>query len=283
MENLTHFIGGERVAGDPADESVNPSNLDDIVARAPRGGAAEVDAAAVAAAPMLIRTGSASVEVDSLDKAVAHVRALARAVGGYVANTSIAAGREQARSATLEVRVPAARFDDLVGGLAPFGRVERVDVQAQDVGEEFVDVSARVANARRLEARLVDLLARRTGKLEEVLTVERELARVREEVERYDGRLRYLRARAAVSTLAVTVHERAPLLAEAPGAGPVAEAFREAGRNFVALAAGVIAASGVWVPLGVLAYAAYAAWRRRRRRGAAALTPPGAPSAASAS
>jgi hypothetical protein len=112
---------------------------------------------------MLIRTGSASVEVDSLEPAVAQVRALAARVGGYVANASLAAGREQVRAATLELRVPAARFDELVGGLAPFGRVERVDVQAEDVGEEFVDVTARVGNARRLEARLVELLARRTG------------------------------------------------------------------------------------------------------------------------
>jgi hypothetical protein len=237
-----------------------------------------------AGAPMLIRTGSASVEVDSLDRALAEVRALAARVGGYVANTSLAAGREQVRAATLELRVPAARFDEVVGGLAPFGRVERVDVQAQDVGEEFVDVSARVANARRLEARLVELLARRTGKLEEVLAVERELARVREEIERYEGRLRYLRTRTATSTLTVTVHERAPLLAATPNATPVADAVRDAGRNFVALLAAVIAASGVWVPVGALAYGVWR-WRRRRdaRASARALTPPAAPSAASAS
>ena len=270
----------------------------DLSGKGVAGGASGTSAPAMAssavaesaAAPMLIRTGTASVEVDSLDAAVARVRALAARVGGYVANTSLAAGREQVRSATLELRVPAARFDELVGGLAPFGRVEKVDVQAEDVGEEFVDVSARVANARRLEGRLVELLARRTGKLEEVLAVERELARVREEIERYEGRLRYLRTRAATSTLAVTVHERAPLLAERPNATPVADAFRSAGRNFVALLAAVIATSGVWVPLGAVAYGAWR-WRRRREAAAAALAvtrrgppPPGtAPSAASAS
>ena len=71
---------------------------------------------------------------------------------------------------------------------------------AEDVGEEFVDVSARMENARRLEQRLVTLLASRTGKLSDVLAVERELARVREDIERYEGRLRYLRAHAATSS-----------------------------------------------------------------------------------
>ncbi len=248
---------------------------------------ADAAAAAPEAAPMLIRTGSASVQVDSLEPAVARLRALARAAGGYVANVSLQGGREQARAATLELRVPAARFDEVVGGLTPVGRVERVDVQAQDVGEEFVDVQARVANARRLEARLLDLLDRRTGRLREVLEVEGELARVREEIERYDGRLRFLRTRAATSTLAVTVHEPPPLLARSPAERPVADAARRAGRNFVALVAAVIASSGVWAPLGLVAWGAWR-WRRRHvarlaaRGGAAPATPPPAPPAPSA-
>lgn len=276
------MTGPESAAAAPAVPfAVQPSASNAAPSGTAPSGAGEGEGVA---APMLIRTGSAAVEVDSLEPAIAQVRALAARVGGYVANTSLAAGREQVRSATLELRVPAARFDELVGGLAPFGRVERVDVQAQDVGEEFVDLSARTANARRLEARLVELLARRTGKLEEVLAVERELARVREEIERYDGRLRYLRTRAATSTLAVTVHEPAPLLADAPGANPVTDAIRAAGRNFVALVAAVIATSGVWAPLGGIAYGAWR-WLRRhraaavRRRGAAPASP-AAPSAA---
>ncbi len=269
--------GGAASARPPAFKTVGAAQAGAVA----RAGAPAQGGVAAEAAAMLIRTGTAAVEVDSLETAVARVRALAERVGGYVANSSLAAGREQLRSATLELRVPAARFDELVGGLAPFGRVERVEVQAQDVGEEFVDVTARVANARRLEARLVELLATRTGRLHDVLSVERELARVREEVERHEGRLRYLRTRSATSTLTVTVHERPPLLAATPNATPVADAFRAAGRNFVALLTAVIAASGVWVPVGVVVYALLWRWRRRRalgavtRRGAGA--PPGAP------
>jgi len=216
------------------------------------------------AAAMIIRTGQVTVQVDSLDASVARVRQLAAALGGYVANTSLQGGENQARSATLELKLPAARFDEAVSGLHPIGEVEAVDIAAQDVGEEFVDVRARVANATRLETRLVDLLARRTGKLEDVLAVERELARVREEIERYEGRLRYLRTHTAVSTLLVTVHEPPPLLATQPGVNPIAEAFRDAWRNFVTLTAGVIASLGVVVPIGAVAGVAWAVWRRSR-------------------
>jgi hypothetical protein len=226
---------------------------------------------------MIIRTGHVTVKVDSLDAAVARVRQLATRLGGYVANTSLNGGDNQVRSATLEIKLPADRFDEAVGALRPIGEVEMVNINAQDVGEEFVDVTARVANARRLEERLVELLARRTGKLEDVLAVERELARVREEIERYDGRLRYLRTRVAVSTLAVTVHEPPPILARQPGVNPIAEAFRDAWRNFVALTAGVIASLGVVIPVGLVAALAWVAWRRYAPRGARRAVEPAEP------
>jgi len=159
---------------------------------------------------MVIRSGTAAIEVDSLERAVAQVRALAARIGAYVAGTEVQTGREQVPSASLELKIPAARFDEALAGLRPIGKVERVDVNAEDVGEEFVDVTARMENARRLEQRLVTLLAARTGKLSDVLAVERELARVREEIERYEGRLRYLRTHAATSTLAVQVHQPYP-------------------------------------------------------------------------
>lgn len=202
---------------------------------------------------MIIRIGEASVEVDSLETAIALVTQLASRLGGYIANTSLQGGLTQVRSATLTLRIPSSRYDEALGGLRPIGDLETVNTNAQDVGEEYVDLAARVENARRLESRLVALLATRTGKLEDVLAVERELARVREQIERIEGRLRYLRGRVALSTLAVTVHESAPLVGHDPSTNPVAEAFRMAWRNFVSFVAASIAALGWIVPLGALA------------------------------
>jgi Domain of unknown function (DUF4349) len=225
--------------------------------------------------PMLIRTGAASVEVDSVEQAIQRVRVMAEKVGAYIANTSFAGGREQVRSATLELKVPAARFDELLNSLTPLGRVETVNVTAEDVGEEFVDVAAREANARRLEARLVTLLEQRAGRLSDVLAVERELARVREEIERYDGRMRYLRTHAAVSTLSLTVHQPPPLIGPTPVTDPIAEAFRQAWRNFIGAVAWVIAASGVLIPAaGLVALLAFALRPMRQRARGARPGPP---------
>ena len=143
-----------------------------------------------------------------------------------------------------------------------------MNTSVEDVGEEFVDINARVANAKRLEERLVNLLATRTGKLEDVLAVERELARVREEIERSEGRIRYLKTRAAISTLSVTVHEPMPILGQNPGDNPIVGAFKQAWRNFVGFVAWLIASLGVLIPLGVVLGGGWYAYRRVRRHSA---------------
>jgi hypothetical protein len=215
---------------------------------------------------MVIRTGQAFIEVEKVDPAVIKIRQLAVQFGGYIANSSMSGGRDQIRQATFELKIPAARYDEAVNSLSTIGKVETVSSTAQDVGEEFVDVTARVNNARRLEERLISLLANRTGRLDDVLRVERELARVREEIERYEGRLRFLTTRVATSTLTITVHEPAPILGNNPGENPIAAALRRAWRNFVSLVAAIIASLGVLIPLALVGAAGWSGYRRWRRR-----------------
>ena len=216
---------------------------------------------------MLIRTGDARIKVESVDTAIVRLQELVRRVGGYVATSSAQAGENELRQATLELKIPSARFAEVEVGLNTLGKVEFVNVNTQDVGEEFVDVTARMENARRLEQRLIQLLATRTGKLEEVLSVERELARVRETIERYEGRLRYLRTRVDISSLTVTVHEAEPIVGGLGTGNRIVEAFKTAWRNFVGFIATLIEAMGVLLPLGIIGFfVARWVWRARANR-----------------
>jgi len=223
------------------------------------------------ASQMVIRTGQVSVEVDSLARAIRLVGELAAASGGYLANTSIQTGENAPRTATLEVKVPADRYQGAIDRLATIGKVVTSTTTAADVGEEYVDVSARMTNARRLEERLVTLLATRTGKLDDVLSVERELARVREEIERYEGRLRYLKTQVAMSTISITVFEPGPLVGD-PGQNVILNALEQSWRNFVAVVAGGIAIAGGLVPVaiavGLVLLVVRRGWRRLRPRAA---------------
>lgn len=245
---------------------LSASRLAPVAPDAASGNPLQNVTAGTIAPTMMIRTGQAFIEVEKVDPAVLRIRQLAAQVGGYITNSSISGGRDQIRQATLELKIPGPKYDEAVGSLSTIGRVETVASNAQDVGEEFVDVTARVNNARRLEERLISLLANRTGKLDEVLRVERELARVREEIERYEGRLRYLTSRSAMSTLTITVHEPAPILGNNPGESPIAAALRRAWRNFIGLLAGTIASLGVLIPLALVGFAGWSGYRRWKRR-----------------
>jgi hypothetical protein len=239
----------------------------DIVADAEGGSGFMLPGTAVSALPadaMLIRTGSASIEVRSLDPAIDQVRALAGRVGGFVANTSIQAGSDRLRSASIELRIPNDRFDAAVSGLNGLGKLETVQVSTEDVGEQYTDIAARVANAHRLEDRIIDVLARRPGKLQDILAVERELARVRQEIERYEGRLRYLTSRAATSRLTLSVHEPVPVL-EPTSQSPLVDAVRQAWGRFLGLVTLAIGWSGVVIPVGLIVTGAWWTVRRRRR------------------
>lgn len=216
---------------------------------------------------MLIRTGQAEVRVDSLEPAIAALGALARRAGGYVGNTSFMGGEERRRAATLQIRVPSGRFGDVQSGLAQIGEVRSLNVQVQDVGEEYTDATARVKSKRQVEARLIELLRTRVGKLSDVIELEQALERVREEIETTEGRLRYLRNQVGLSTMTVTLSEPGLNIAE-PGYHPIRDAFGAAWRNFTSFIAGIIAASGWMLPLVVLVGIALklAIWLRARTR-----------------
>lgn len=267
--------GGESVMSVPAMAPAPAAMRAGVVRETSADAAAEPPAAlarmaasvpAFDPAAMLIRRATAGVEVDSLDRAMAAARDAAARHGGIVANAQVSTGRSELHRATLQIRVPSDRFDALLGGLAPLGRVESVAISTQDVGEEFVDLEARLVNLRRLEARIIELLANRTGKLADVLSVEHELARVRGEIEQIEGRRRYLQRSASMSTLDLTLHERDPILANTPVRSPIAVAVQDAWRNLVGAVAWGIAALGVVIPLAVVVTALVVAARWLRRR-----------------
>ena len=139
--------------------------------------------------------------------------------------------------------------------------MESVTATVQDVGEEYTDLGARASNARRMEARLVEMVATRTGKLSDALTVEQELKRVREEIERYEARLRWLERRASLSTLTVSMHEPLALI-DRPRPGPIVEALGLAWQRTLGVFAWCIASLGVIVPVGLLIGLGVLAMRR---------------------
>jgi len=144
--------------------------------------------------PMLIYSAQISMAVFEVNAGLARVEALGRELGGFLA-------KRDDRSVT--IRVPAQRFDEAVRAIEGFGDMLHRNVSAQDVTEEFRDLEIRLASARAVQKRLSELLAK-AAKVEESLAIERELDRVSGEIERVEGRMKFLRDRAVFSTITVT-------------------------------------------------------------------------------
>ena len=153
--------------------------------------------------------------VKSLEATERAVLDLVKVYNGFLAESNIAAQTGAQRDATWRVRVPVDQFDAFVSAVGRLGEVRTNHVGSQDVTEEFADLEARIRNKQE-EKRLLKHLADSTGKLEDILSVERELSRVRGEVEQMQGRLRFLANRAELSTVTITATEWKDYIPPAP-------------------------------------------------------------------
>lgn len=229
-------------------------------------------------APMILRTAQLTVVAQDLDKARTAMDQIMRRYSGYVGDLTFSVPSDGPRKLTATLRVPANQLDAALAELKTLGRVESESQNGQDVTAQYVDLEARLSNSRNTEQRLIELLRQRTGRLSDVLEVETELSRVREEIERMEGERRLLTKQVEYATLTATVTEeyKAPARAIPDSLG---RRFRNAALdgyqsvvNFVIGVALFLVSDGpmllLW--LAILFFPARFAWRKFRNH----LDPP---------
>jgi hypothetical protein len=190
----------------------------------------------------IIYNAQVTLVAESLTTFEAELTRLVAESGGYVAETDVSGVSHERRQGTWKVRVPADRFSSFVAAVGTLGEMQQSHVDSQDVTQEYYDLEARISNKQQEEKRLLKHLDETTGKLEDILTVERELSRVRGEVEQMQGRLRFLANLTSLSTIAITAtelkHFTPPV--EPTFAAQVGRTFRESTRLLTDFAKGVV-------------------------------------------
>ncbi len=156
----------------------------------------------------LIKNATLTLETADVRGGAKQLAALAKSLQGYVSDSHEAVDGIGSRSVTMTMRVPYQQFESATQSIEALGKVQDKQVSAEDVTEEFVDTTARTRNLKKSEVRLLDHLSH-TGKLADTLAIETELTRVREEIEKTEGRLRFLAHRIAYSTFNITFRETA--------------------------------------------------------------------------
>jgi len=224
----------------------------------------------------IIRNATLTVEADAPSEAMRKIASIAEGRGGFVVTSEArqqggGEGGQPFEVVTVELRVPAAQFDAVVGEIRAAGsRVVAEKLTGQDVTEEYIDLEARIRTQRALEAQFLEIMKGARG-VADALQVQRELANVRTEIERVEGRRRFLENQTTLSTIKVTLQPPAPFVnasgfgyglrdAFGDGLGAAATIMLGLVRVFLAL---IPVALFILLPLFLLAR--YAVRRARRR------------------
>jgi len=161
--------------------------------------------------PKVIKTGDLELEVSEYDEALQRAEAIVQQFGAFIADVR---AQEQAGGAMLgrlTIRVVPEHFEGLFAALKTVGRVEAENVKAADVTAQYVDLEARIHSLQITEQRLQELIKSKSfiDKIADLLEIERELTRVRSQIEQFQGQLRVMADQIALSTIAVTLREPA--------------------------------------------------------------------------
>jgi predicted RNase H-like nuclease (RuvC/YqgF family) len=163
---------------------------------------------------MTIRTGEQAVVVDSPVVMGRRIERMIQDAGGYIERSS---GSTDG-NVRVEGRVPAAQLDSLMSGIAALGKERRRYMTGSDVTDQYTDLEARLRSTVALRDRLQQLLAR-AATLNEVLDLEKQIARLQSEIDALQARLDQLKSRVELASLAVSLEPKRVL-------GPLAVAGR---------------------------------------------------------
>jgi hypothetical protein len=161
-------------------------------------------ATAAAVERRIIRTSSLEMVVQHPADSAEKITAMAEGMGGYLETAS--AGGQNATSATLTIRVPAARLQEARAEIRKLGlRVESEKVDAQDVTRQYVDQDARIRNLRAEEVQLLTIL-KQAATVKDMMAVSERLSEVRGQIEQQQAEFNALSRQ--IETVAIAISLR---------------------------------------------------------------------------
>ena len=154
---------------------------------------------------ILIKTGSLNFAVKNFDTAYESIKTKIQNHNGYI----VSENSRGSKNTNLVIKVPVSDFHQLLELIEKEADQEYLvtkSVNSQDVTEEYIDVESRIKSKKAIETRYLEILTKARN-VTEILKVEKELGKIRTEIEQSEGRLQYLRNRSNYSTISLTIFE----------------------------------------------------------------------------
>jgi len=209
----------------------------------------------------IVKTGSMTLEVGNITETMDEVAEMADELSGYVVS-SYKYEYERGVSGRIVIRVPFERFEEAFARLRQLAiAVPYETTTATDVTEEYVDLEAQLSNLLATEAQYLALLEKAEN-VEEMLMVQKELSKVRGEIEQIEGRMKYLEQTSETSLIEVNFQETKGLTEPWSASAALKSAVRGLttfGRGLATVLIWLGIFCWAWVPPLVI-------WLRRRRR-----------------
>lgn len=190
----------------------------------------------------IVKNGSLSMKVSEIDESVGKVADIAKSQGGLVYSVNIYSSGEKPirlygeksmeempaavqedsnlpRSGVVTIKVPAEKFEDTIKQLKDIAsQILSESSNTDDITEAYVDLDVQLKNKRAEEEAFVKILEK-SGEIEDVLKVTREIARVRSEIERLDAQKRFYDNQTSLSQITISLSEDSKV-------GPVTQDWR---------------------------------------------------------
>jgi len=221
----------------------------------------------VADGSLIIRNASLTVEVRDFVATERLVVPIVDAAGGYVEGSSVSL-EGKVRSGWFRVRVPQAKFSEVIGKFEEIGKPISREMGTEDVTAAVIDLEARITNLRRQELRLGELLSQAKN-LDEILRVENELNRIRYQIEQSQSQLKWYQGRVTMATIYLHMSEPgAPTTPPVPGADlwyRLWQAFLGTWRGIGRFLEGLVVFVASIIPVALVLGGAWWGWLRYRR------------------
>ncbi len=260
-------------------EPLEEARLDGVRAKGEGSKAQDSDITKAPVTRKLIQTAELHVKVKNYAAARTAIESDLADFGGFIADARVDHHDGQVSSATMTVRVPSANLADFLAGAAGRGDILHESLSSKDITAGYYDSKARLKNAQRLETRLLALLDDKGDSVTSLLEVERELARVRGQIEGIEGKLRLWDSQVALSTVELRiVTEQVYAVTQPPTVGErIAGVFGGSWTAMKAFGMGLLlflVALVPWLlPLSLVGFAIRTLIKRWQARRAAAAPP----------